>query len=144
MSIVTWLVVGGIAAIIFGGIFWYMIGWRNRMFRQPEEVAEPEPETALEQTMIEPSTGRLVDPEAEQMIGNPRLRWGRSVRRRYISAEYEGEICCLRCGREVLPGQFFWETPLISRETGEETGNSFQLCLSCQPGDVAAAVRHDA
>lgn len=114
--------------------------------RRREVVApiEPEPETALEQTTITPSSGHLIDPEAEQIIGNPLLRWGRPERRRYVPDDYEGAISCLLCGRGILPGQFFWETPLINRETGEEIDTSFQLCLACQPGDVAAVIHRDA
>jgi hypothetical protein len=98
----------------------------------------PEPETAQEQTTIEPASGELLPPDVRLAIGG--ARWGRPVRRRYVPEEYDGPIACLLCGRPVLPGQFFWETPLISRETGEETGEAFQLCLSCQPGDVAAVI----
>lgn len=135
----AWLVVGGLALIVFGGLFWYLIGWRNRMLRQPEPAA-PEPETPEEQTTIAPASGHLIDPEAAKVIGNPLLRWGKPERRRYVPEDYDGDIACLLCHRDILPGQFFWETPLISRETGEEIDTSFQLCLSCQPGDVAAVI----
>lgn len=113
--------------------------------RHREEVLpEPEPETPEEQTSITTASGYLIDPEAEKIIGNPLLRWGKPERRRYVPDDYDGEICCLLCHREILPGQFFWETPLIDRETGEEIDTSFQLCLACQPGDVAAVIHRGA
>jgi len=109
-----------------------------------ETTPEVEPETAQEQTAISSTSGRLIDPEAAQMIGNPLVRWGKPERRRYIEKEYDGSIACLVCGRALISGQFFWETPLIDRETGLDTGVSFQLCLSCQPGDIAAVTNHGA
>lgn len=140
----AWLVVGGLALLVFGGAFWYLIGWRNRVLRQPEVPATPEPETPQEQTTIAPASGHVIDPEAANVIGNPLLRWGKPERRRYVPDDYDGDIACLLCHRDILPGQFFWETPLIERETGEEIDTSFQLCLSCQPGDVAAVIHRDA
>lgn len=104
------------------------------------EPPEPEPEAPEEQTSITPATGHLIDPEVEKVIGNPLLRWGKPKRRRYFPDDYDGPISCLLCHREILPGQYFWETPLINRETGEAIGTSFQLCLACQPGDIAAVV----
>jgi hypothetical protein len=134
----TWIVPLAIfigVPLLAAAIIWRL---RHRSSVLEAPAPEPEPETAQEQTTIEPASGRLIDPEAAQMIGDPRLRWGASVRRRFSPEEYEDKIKCLTCRREILPGQFFWETPLIDRESGEGIGVSFQQCLSCQPGDIAA------
>jgi hypothetical protein len=137
-----------VGLVIIGGLvlLWFAF---KRWGPAPDDVLEEaeariEPETPLEQTTIESASGTLVDSEAEKIIGNPLLRWGKPERRRFIPEEYEGAIRCLLCGRDILPGQFFWETPLISRETGEEIDTSFQLCLSCQPGDIAAVIHRGA
>ena len=116
--------------------------------RHRKAILEPDslstPEAPQEQTTITPASGHVIDPEAARVIGNPLLRWGKPERRRYVPDDYDGDIACLLCQRDILPGQFFWETPLINRETGEEIDTSFQLCLSCQPGDVAAVIHRDA
>lgn len=130
---------------LLAGLVVIRLNARKRVLEEAAEpVPEPEPETPLEQTAIQSASGRLIDPEAARLIGNPLLRWGRPERRRYVQGEYDDLIACLVCGRDILPGQFFWETPLISKVTGEEIDTSFQLCLSCQPGDVAAVIRRDA
>lgn len=117
----------------------------DAILEEVEEVkARIEPEAPQEQTTISSASGSLIDPEAEKIIGNPLLRWGKPERRRFVPEEYDGAISCLLCGREILPGQFFWETPLIDRATGEEIDTSFQLCLACQPGDVAAVIHRGA
>lgn len=142
--IITGLIVLG-ALVLLAAAYWR---WGPKSIDVPAEVeqvkATIEPEAPQEQTTIESSSGNLVDPETEKIIGNPLLRWGRPERRRYVPDEYDEPIKCLACGREILPGQFFWETPLINRETGEDTGSSFQLCLACQPGDIAAVIHRGA
>jgi hypothetical protein len=132
----TWIV--PLAIFIGLPLLGATIIWRLQLRRSVLEPTEPEPETPQEQTTIEPASGRLIDPEAAQMIGDPRLRWGASVRRRFSPEEYENKIKCLTCAREILPGQFFWETPLIDRDSDQGIGVSFQQCLSCQPGDISA------
>jgi hypothetical protein len=131
--------------VIIGGLILLWFAFKrwgpspDGVLEEAEEAkARIEPETSLEQTTIESASGELLPPDVRLAIGG--ARWGRPVRRRYVPEEYDGPIACLLCGRPVLPGQFFWETPLISRETGEETGEAFQLCLSCRPGDVAAVI----
>lgn len=143
--IVTILIAGGAL-----GLLWFAFRRWGRaspaaILEEVEEVkARIEPETAQVQTAIQSASGRLIDPEAARLIGNPLVRWGKPERRRYIQGEYDDLIACLVCGRDILPGQFFWETPLIDRESGLDTGASFQLCLSCQPGDLAAVIHRDA
>jgi hypothetical protein len=135
---------GGLAVLYAAFRMWRRTS-PDAILREVEEVkARIEPEDPQEQTMITPAAGTLVDPEAAKVIGNPMLRWGKPERRRFIQEDYEGAIRCLLCTREILPGQFFWETPLIKRATGEEIDTSFQLCLSCQPGDVVAVIHRDA
>src|ERR1043165_622326 len=127
-----WLIFGAIMLALMGGVVWYMIGWRNRMLRTPAQ--------AQEETSDEGKTsGRLIDPKLAKFIGTH--VWGRSERRRFIPGEYEGPISCLTCGQGILPGQFFWETPLLDPKDGIPTGHSFQICLSCQPGDVEAVIQ---
>lgn len=82
--------------------------------------------------------GRLIDTEVAKYIAEH--AWGKSVRRRYVPDQFDGPIGCLACGNELVPGQHFWETPLIDRETGIPTSKSFQICCSCQPGDVTKVI----
>lgn len=86
-------------------------------------------------------TGRLIDPELARYLAAH--LYGRSVRRRFNPADYPDQdaVKCLTCGHEFIGGQFFWDTPLLDRQTLAPVGHSFQICMSCQPGDVEAITR---
>jgi hypothetical protein len=83
-----------------------------------------------------PREVQVLDLEHAELIA--KHHWGKSVRVQLVAAEYEGDLHCLSCRRQILPGQWFWETPLV-----DSGGLSFQTCLSCQPGD-AEAITHGA
>lgn len=86
-------------------------------------------------------TGRLIDPELARYLAAH--LYGRSVRRRFNPVDYPDQdaVKCLTCGHEFIGGQFFWDTPLLDRQTLAPVGRSFQICMSCQPGDVEAITR---
>lgn len=123
---VEWAIGGGICLLTALGIVWYMIGWRNRMFGEQAAAPAEEPDR------------QVLDPEFARVFGSPDTGWGAAERLRYDPADYEGALVCLHCRREILPRQWFWDTPLNSRKTGLPLGMSFQICCSCQPGDVEA------
>lgn len=126
---IEWLIFSGVFLVVIGAIVWYLIGWRNRLFRG----AEPE---SQEEDVV---SGRLLDRETLERIGG-RI-WGKAVRRRYIPDEFPGPIKCVIHKEMLLPGQYFWETPLLDRQTKVPTGDNFAICTACQPGD-ATAVNH--
>lgn len=99
--------------------------WRYRRIDRHEVIEKP-------------FAGRLIDPGVAQFISDH--AWGKSVRRRYVPEQYDGPISCLTCGKGLIPGQHFWETPLIDRATQRPTGRNFQTCFSCQPGDAAKVI----
>lgn len=86
-------------------------------------------------------SGRLIDPELARYLAAH--LYGRSVRRRFKPADYPDQeaVKCLTCGHQFIGGQFFWDTPLLDRQTLAPVGRSFQICMSCQPGDVEAITR---
>lgn len=85
--------------------------------------------------------GRLIDPELARYLAAH--VYGRSVRRRFKPSDYPDQeaVKCLTCGHQFIGGQFFWDTPLLDRQTLAPVGKSFQICMSCQPGDVEAITR---
>lgn len=113
------------AVFVFGGIGAFLIGMRLLFNHLEHRLAASQPRSSL-----------VLDPDQAEMIATH--HWGKSVRIQLIPVEYEGDLHCLSCRRQILPGQWFWETPLV-----DSGGLSFQTCLSCQPGD-AEAMTHGA
>lgn len=81
------------------------------------------------ETFVLPS-GLEIPAELASFIGEH--TWGRAERVQYLPEKYTDVIRCLACGRDLLPKQWFWDTPLLG------SGKSFQICCSCQPGDLEA------
>jgi hypothetical protein len=127
-----WLIAGGFVALLMGGAVWFAFTSMKRTLSELNSEPEEIPDEGF-------TTGRLIDPDLAQFIGTQ--TWGRAERCRYRERDYEGPISCLTCGKSILPGQFFWETPLFDPKDGSATGRSFQICLSCQPGDVEAVIQ---
>lgn len=84
-------------------------------------------------------SGRLLDRETLERIGG--RAWGRPEQRRYIPDQFPGPIKCVIHKRELLPGQYFWETPLLDRQSGQPTGDHFAICTACQPGGATEVNR---
>lgn len=128
-----------VSLVILGGFV--VLGFATRkMLRELREsrerlkrASEPDPDAQI--------AGRLIDPELARYLAAH--VYGRSIRRRFNPADYpeQGSVKCLTCGRELIGGQFFWDTPLLDPQTLAPVGNSFQICMSCQPGDVEAIIR---
>jgi hypothetical protein len=85
-------------------------------------------------TMFTLPSGLEIPADLASFIGEH--TWGRAERIQYLPEDYVAEISCLACGRSVLPKQWFWNTPLLG-----SGGKSFQICCSCQPGDLEAIAR---
>ncbi len=102
-------------------------------------IAQGEPEEEPDQ--VELPDHRIVDRELARIIGSQATVWDKSERMQYRPEEFDGELHCLSCQRAILPGQWFWDTPLSNRQTRLPLGVSFQTCLSCQPGDAEANTR---
>lgn len=97
---------------------------------QIRQASEPDPDVRV--------AGRLIEPELARYLAAH--VYGRSRRLRFNPVDYpeQGSVKCLTCGHKLIGGQFFWDTPLLDRQTLEPVGKSFQICMSCQPGDVEA------
>jgi hypothetical protein len=126
-SVLTALSGGGLLYLAIAGIF------HLKPFNRPPEPdldTTPDPDVRV--------AGRLIDPELAHYLAAH--VYGRSVRRRFNPADYPEQttVKCLTCGHELIGGQFFWDTPLLDRDTLAPVGKSFQICMSCQPGDVEA------
>lgn len=130
-----------VSLVILGGFV--ALGFATRkMLRELHEsreslqrTSEPDPTPDVR------VAGRLIDPELARFLAAH--LYGRSVRRRFNPVDYpeQGSVKCLTCGHELIGGQFFWDTPLLDKVTLAPVGSSFQICMSCQPGDVEAIIR---
>jgi hypothetical protein len=128
------LIMGAVLTAIAGGGLLYLAVARVfhlKPFHRPPDPTEPD----------EQISGRLIDPELARYLAAH--VYGRSVRRRFNPADYPDQdaVKCLTCGHQFIGGQFFWDTPLLNRQTLAPVGHSFQICMSCQPGDVEAITR---
>lgn len=129
------IIMGSVLTAIAGGGLLFLAArgaWRS--FRNARETVK---KTEEEGKIF----GRLIEPELARYLAAH--IYGRSVRRRFKPADYPDQdaVKCLTCGHEFIGGQFFWDTPLLDRQTLTPVGKSFQICMSCQPGDVEAITR---
>lgn len=115
-----------------------LLVWGPASTRDADTVTKADGK-AKEPDQVELPDHRIVDRKLAQVIGSS--AWAESVRTQYRSKDYDGKIHCLICRREILPGQWFWDTALLSKQTRLPLGVSFQNCLSCQPGDMEANTR---
>jgi hypothetical protein len=126
----------GLSLVLIPGLGFLVLATR-RMLR---ELRESRIKHAVDEARTGFS-GRLIDPELARYLAAH--VYGRSVRRRFKPDDYPDQdaVKCLTCGHEFIGGQFFWDTPLLDRQTLAPVGKSFQICMSCQPGDVEAITR---
>lgn len=89
-----------------------------------------DPPTRVDRDVFVLPSGLEIPADLASFIGEH--TWGRAERVQYLPEKYTGAIRCLACGQDLLPKQWFWDTPLLG------TGKSFQICCSCQPGDLEA------
>lgn len=124
-----------LTAIAGGGLLYLAVA---RIFHLKPYHRPPEPDPSEPEGRI---TGRIIDPQLARYLAAH--VYGRSVRRRFRADDYPDQavVKCLTCEHPFINGQFFWDTPLLDRQTLEPVGKSFQICMSCQPGDVEAITR---
>jgi hypothetical protein len=124
----------GALAIAVIAVVALVVGNVGKHMTPPPVVDVEEPD------QVELPDHRIMDRALAQIIGAPTTAWGESERLQYRPEDFESAMHCLTCEREILPGQWFWQTPLLNKQTRLPLGVSFQNCLSCQPGDLEAIV----